>query len=231
MAPHRLALPAHRVFWWPPLLWPLLQAGLVARSEWTYRRLPQLPQAAMSDSSPPVSIIIPARNEATNLRRLLPSIAKLTYAPRETIVIDDESQDSTAAIAQLFGARVVSAGPLPPGWVGKAHACWAGALTASGAWLLFTDAGPWHAPASLDHALVYAHAQGLEAISLIAVQDWQGFWEKLLLPYAYQHSGRSTRWISRRMALGYATCSRTSSATTASKELLRNGNVQASARQ
>ena len=51
----------------------------------------------------PISVIIPVKNEAENLRRSLPS---LTWAD-EIWVIDSQSTDETTAVAESFGASVV----------------------------------------------------------------------------------------------------------------------------
>ncbi len=45
------------------------------------------------------------------------------------LVVDDESSDSTAAVAEAAGAVVRSAGPRPDGWTGKAWACATGSNT------------------------------------------------------------------------------------------------------
>ncbi len=87
-----------------------------------------------------VSVIIPARNEAKNLARLLPALRAQSMAAREIIVVDDGSTDDTAAVAHTFHARVVHAPPLPHGWLGKSWACAHGARCAHGALFLFLDA-------------------------------------------------------------------------------------------
>src|SRR5581483_9639565 len=51
----------------------------------------------------PVSVVIPVRNEARNLRHCLDSL----WAVGEIYVIDSQSTDGTAEIAQSFGANVV----------------------------------------------------------------------------------------------------------------------------
>ncbi|RYG24640.1 glycosyltransferase [bacterium] len=84
-------------------------------------------------------VLIPARDEETNLDRLLPALAG---AP--TIVFDDESTDRTAEVATKHGATVIRGGPLPKGWTGKNRACHALASAAiestTADWLLFLDA-------------------------------------------------------------------------------------------
>ncbi|MFW6261038.1 MAG: glycosyltransferase family 2 protein [Spirochaetota bacterium] len=86
------------------------------------------------------SVVIPARNEASTIPSLLRSLRAQTVAPLEIIVVDDQSEDETAAVARAEGARVVEAGPRPDGWLGKPWASRVGACEASGRYLLFLDA-------------------------------------------------------------------------------------------
>lgn len=90
-----------------------------------------------------LSVIVPARNEARNLPRLLDSLRRQTRTPLEIIVVDDGSEDATADVARRHGARVVTSLPLPPDWRGKPWACHQGAEAASGNLLLFLDADTW----------------------------------------------------------------------------------------
>jgi 4,4'-diaponeurosporenoate glycosyltransferase len=94
-------------------------------------------------SGPPthtLSVIIPARNEEHNLHRLLSSLKEQSPAPLELIVVDDQSEDRTAAIAETFGSRTIRSLALPLGWAGKPWACMQGARAAKGDLLLFLDA-------------------------------------------------------------------------------------------
>lgn len=54
-------------------------------------------------SSVPVSVVVLAKNEADNLPRCLESLRSFD----EVVVVDDGSQDETAAVARAHGARVV----------------------------------------------------------------------------------------------------------------------------
>jgi len=95
------------------------------------------------EKEPRVSILIPARNEASNLRRLLPKLASQSYQNLEVIVYDDESTDRTwEVIQQHRGGRIsgIRGGQLPDGWLGKCHALHQAAQQAEGDVLLFLDA-------------------------------------------------------------------------------------------
>ena len=62
------------------------------------------PERSPTTPRAPVSVIVPVKNEAENLRRCLPALA---WAD-EVIVVDSQSTDETAAIAREHGASVVS---------------------------------------------------------------------------------------------------------------------------
>ena len=53
-----------------------------------------------------ISVILPTYNEAENIRRIIPAIAKVFQDEKiqgEVIVVDDDSPDGTAGIASEFG--------------------------------------------------------------------------------------------------------------------------------
>jgi 4,4'-diaponeurosporenoate glycosyltransferase len=104
-----------------------------------------LPTAAPAGAR--VSVIVPARDEAANLPRLLGSLAA-DPQPHEVLVVDDRSTDGTVAVARAAGATVVPA-ERPTGWSGKAYACWAGAQAAQGDLLVFLDADVEPAPGAV----------------------------------------------------------------------------------
>jgi glycosyltransferase involved in cell wall biosynthesis len=54
-----------------------------------------------------VSVIVPTRNEARNIKRLLASLRLFHYRNLEVIVADYMSNDNTTTIARSFGARVI----------------------------------------------------------------------------------------------------------------------------
>ncbi len=141
------------------------------------------------DTQLPVSIIVPARNEAHNLPALLDSLLALTPAPQEIIIVDDHSTDGTGDIARRAGARhagarhagvrVVEPPALPAGWNGKPWACRTGAKAAKGAYLLFTDADTVHSPDSLGHALAQLHKRRAALLSVVPTHVIRSAWERL----------------------------------------------------
>ncbi len=151
--------------------------------------------APPADRLPPVTILVPARNEAARIGSCLGSILRLDYPNLDVVVIDDGSTDGTSEVARRAAAgdgrlTVVQAGPLPAGWVGKNHALWQGQAAARGDWLLFTDADTLHAPASLRLAVGEALARGAGLLSLTGRQQAVSVVERLVQPLVFEFLAR-----------------------------------------
>jgi len=110
---------------------------------------------ANNASRPTVSIVVPARNEETNIPNLLKSLKIQIKAYDEIIVVDDHSEDKTATIAEQEGAKVIKSKQMPPGWTGKTWACYQGAQSATGKTLLFLDADTVIENGGLDRIINY----------------------------------------------------------------------------
>jgi len=116
-------------------------------------------------TSAPLSVIIPARNEAENLASLLQSIAAQALRPKEVIVVNDQSQDDTVRVAETAGCRVIHATNPPEGWIGKPWACYTGARKAAGEILMFMDADTRLEPDGLKRILAtFEDTRGLLSI-------------------------------------------------------------------
>ncbi|MFI7229174.1 glycosyltransferase [Nonomuraea angiospora] len=112
-------------------------AVVVARLARGRRRLP--PLRALPDAGVTVSVVIPARDEAARIGPCLRAVLAAS-AVSEVIVVDDGSRDGTAEVAASLGAKVVTAGPLPGGWVGKQWALRQGVAAAGGEVVVTLDA-------------------------------------------------------------------------------------------
>lgn len=134
LVPDRLDMAIYLVGWM--IGWLLL---------WRLRPLP----SAVEDPSVTragVAVVVPARNEAGSLPRLLEPLLSQLGPDDEVLVVDDHSDDETARIATRLGAAVAEAPPLPAGWLGKPHACAHGAARTQAPILLFLDADVRPAP-------------------------------------------------------------------------------------
>jgi chlorobactene glucosyltransferase len=172
--------------WQHAAAFTFLALPLAVRAERAYRALPAVGLCASERPLPYLSIIVPARNEAENLRHLLPSLAEIRYPGEyEVIVVDDNSTDATAAVAADGGARVLRLEGLPDGWHGKPHACHQGARAAGGEWLLFTDADTLHAPDGPARAVACAIAQRLDGLSLFLDQECRDVVQRVALSTAF----------------------------------------------
>jgi len=166
-------------------LW-IVAAYLAWRAERVYRNLPEIPLVEDNPSLPSLSIIIPARNEAKALPILLKSLSEQNYSTSlEVIVVDDDSQDETCRVAESFDVEVIRLTELPPGWLGKPHACQVGADAASGDWLLFTDADTLHQNRSASSAVQYALQNNLDALSLFLKHFTTGWHDAVVLGTAF----------------------------------------------
>jgi glycosyltransferase involved in cell wall biosynthesis len=105
-----------------------------------------------------LSIIIPAKDEAAGLRRVLPSLVQL-YPEAEVIVVNDGSVDETSDICREHGVREVRH-PYPKG---NGAAIKSGARAASGEILVFMDGDGQHDPAAIG-GLLEEMAQGYDLV-------------------------------------------------------------------
>lgn len=96
----------------------------------------------------PISIVLPARNEAEGLAGVLTKLREVC-AGAEIIVVNDGSTDDTAKVAEQAGAKVVN----HPYSKGNGAAIKAGVRAASGEMIVFMDADGQHDPADIPRLL------------------------------------------------------------------------------
>jgi len=168
------------------LPWLAVLAFLVLRV-----RLPREIPARAPSRTPCVSVVVPARNEAVNIGRVLASLVASRYPDFEVVVVDDRSDDGTGDLARSMGpgnARrvvVVDGAELPEGWLGKPWACAQGAREARGDLLLFTDADTVHGPDLLGRAVAALEDEDADLLTLAGRQLMETFWERLVQPQIF----------------------------------------------
>lgn len=143
---------------------------------------------------PSVVAIVPARNEAETIARTVASLASQDY-PGEfsVIIVDDHSDDGTAALAQKAAEECAATAPiaihfaaeLPLGWAGKLWAMDEGVRVASKnapEFFWFADADIVHAPDTLRRLVSRAENDSLALASLMVLLQARTFPERLLVP-------------------------------------------------
>ncbi len=144
--------------------------------------------APSDDGAPLVTVVVPARDEADNIEACVRSLTASTYPAFEVVVVDDRSEDDTAARARAVprgnarSFRVLDGEPVPEGWLGKQWACWQGARIARGDLLLFIDADTVHAPDLLGRAVAERRRTGADLLTVAGGQVYGSFWERLVQP-------------------------------------------------
>ncbi|MEP5611472.1 MAG: glycosyltransferase [Cyclobacteriaceae bacterium] len=90
-----------------------------------------------------ISVVVAARNELENLKKLIPKLLSQTHINFEIIIILDRCNDSSAQFLRnqdLLKIKIIEIDETPEGWDHKKHALTQGVGAASGAWIVFTDA-------------------------------------------------------------------------------------------
>lgn len=136
---------------------------------WRPRSLSSLAAGESSGTRRSVAVIIPARDEADALPHLLAPLVAQRRPGDRIVVVDDHSDDATAAVARSFDVDVT----LPPspsdGWLGKPNACWHGASTSDEPVLVFLDADVRPGPTLLDDLTAAVEA---DPSALVSMQPW-----------------------------------------------------------
>jgi glycosyltransferase involved in cell wall biosynthesis len=149
----------------------------------------EVKQPVAAPTSEVVTAIVPARNEEAVVAACIESLAGQPEIA-QILVVNDQSSDATADVVrscmkETLNLRLLEAGPLPDGWVGKNHALWVGVQQATSPWLLFTDADAQHSPNSVARALQIAHEQQAALVSFSPEQISHNWYEKALIPFVY----------------------------------------------
>lgn len=138
-----------------------------------------------------VAVLIPARNEEANITAAVRSV--LGQDPHRlgqvtsVLVYDDNSTDRTAELVEKLAeedvrVRLIRGGPLPPGWIGKPHACQRLFEASQAEFLLFLDADVRLKPTGLPVLGHFAKKGRADVVSAVPQQEMGSFFERLILP-------------------------------------------------
>ncbi|GGY46236.1 glycosyltransferase [Parvularcula lutaonensis] len=151
-----------------------------------------LPAAKEPERWPGVAVVIPARDEAETIARVVEAHRNADYpGALQVFLADDHSSDGTADKARATeGSRalhIVPVGDLPEGWSGKLWALNAGLAAAEETmpdadYVLFTDADIVCDRGLVRKLVAHAEREKLALASIMARLDASGFWGGLLVP-------------------------------------------------
>lgn len=164
-----------------------LPAAMVLWNLGAYRRL-RGRRGEAGDAPPAVSLLIPARNESRCIEDSLRAALANRDVELEVIVLDDHSEDDTAAIVRRIAAddprvRLEPAPPMPAGWCGKQHACMTLSKLASHELMIFIDADVELKPDAVGRIAAAMLARpGLDLLSGFPAQRTGTLGEKLVIP-------------------------------------------------
>ena len=136
---------------------------------------------------PQISILIPARNEEGGIEAAIRNALATENAEVEVVVLDDHSEDNTAAIVSKIAmvdsrVRLENAPELPSGWCGKQHACHVLSQRARYEYLLFQDADVRLKKDCAPRLVAFMKASKAELVSGIPWQETGTWSEKMLIP-------------------------------------------------
>ena len=139
-----------------------------------------------------VVAIVPARNEAESIGRVITSLLNQSVV-MPVVLVDDESTDGTADVARRAAEEtgkaahliVIQSKPLPAGWTGKLWAMQQGierARTLHPEWLMLADADVQHDPETVANLGLIASRGPYDLVSFMVKLHCGSLPEKLLIP-------------------------------------------------
>lgn len=138
----------------------------------------------------PVSVLIPARNEADNIATTIEHLLANQGVEFEILVMDDGSTDHTRSIIERYcridqRVKLLKAPPLPRNWNGKVHACHQLASHARYPLLLFIDADVTVGQTALQRIAQHMPPSGPDFLSGFPKQLTYSPAERLVIPFIH----------------------------------------------
>lgn len=164
----------------------LVLVGLLGLVLWNLRVVVR-PRAsiAVDASGPMVSVLVPARDEEGAIGDCLRALLAQDHPQLEFIVLDDRSEDRTAAVVRAVGGdrvRLLRGTDPPEGWTGKNWACHQLASAATGEVLCFVDADTILEPAAVRSTVSALRDHGAGLVAVLLRSHTEGVAEAALLP-------------------------------------------------
>lgn len=134
-----------------------------------------------------LSVIIPVRNEESNIEGCLISIENNSYPIQDIIIVDDSSTDKTVKTINELRKKnpkikLISIKELPEGWTGKNYALYTGSLSSNSEWLLFIDADVRLHKDTISKTIAYAKDNAINLLSFSPYQTCKKAYEKIIQP-------------------------------------------------
>ncbi|MEG4532849.1 glycosyltransferase family 2 protein [Microcoleus sp. D2_18a_D3] len=148
---------------------------------------------------PKVSVIVPAYNEAENIRDCAIAILEstsLSVDNLEVLIVDDRSTDDTLAIGQTLQQhlndprlKILAGQPRPTNqyWAGKNWACVQAVQVATGDFLLFIDADVRLKPGAIETAIATAETEKIDLFTCMPALVCECFAEWLVQPLMFNN--------------------------------------------
>lgn len=150
---------------------------------------PAPPEIYYSDKElPTVSVLIPARNETTDLEACLHSIIASDYPKLEIVVLDDCSRDRTPDIIKQFaqdGVRFISGDEPDESWLAKNYAYKRLAAAATGEVLLFCGVDTRFGRSTIRTLITTMLNKQKQMLSVMPKRMSGGLHESLIQPMRY----------------------------------------------
>ena len=135
-----------------------------------------------------VSVVVPLRNEATNVAELIDSLrAQKNLVHVEYLLLDDNSEDGTLALLHqhtsgLSNFHILNGSTLPQGWIGKTWALQQLFERASGEIIVSVDADVRLVPDAISAAVTLLKETQLDFLSPYPSQLAHSWSERLIQP-------------------------------------------------
>jgi glycosyltransferase involved in cell wall biosynthesis len=179
------------IAWMIAVLW-IWKAVTSAVGLWRVPNLLQKARDAVPAGEPMLVVVVPARDEATQVEVCLRSLLAQDYGALQVVAVDDRSSDGTSALLEALAAEqerlsVLHVTELPEGWLGKTHAMAMAARHAIAIYrpeyLLFSDADVLFAPDALRRGLAEAVETGADHFVLAPTPILQTTGEAVMLGF------------------------------------------------